>query len=305
MKTVDRWQEENIGEQLRLLIGFPFPSSKFSNEEGFPLVRIRDVVESNVETYYLGDILPMYLIKKGDVLIGMDGDFHLAKWKGQDALLNQRVLKLDVYDPDKLDIEFIYYWLQPYVKKINELTAATTVKHLSTKDLRKAKGEVPSSTVQRRIGKILNTVDQAIASTEALIEKYQHIKAGLMHDLFTRGIGADSKLRPTQEEAPELYQESAIGWIPKEWTCISASKICFPITKGTTPSTFEKSHTKESIPYLRVENLSFDGSLKIDASSLFVSKQIHNSELLRSKVYPNDILMNIVGSGSFRQRKYR
>lgn len=37
------------------------------------------------------------------------------------------------------------------------------------------------------------------------------------YDLFTRGIGADGKLRPPREEAPELYQETAIGWIPKEW----------------------------------------------------------------------------------------
>ena len=38
-----------------------------------------------------------------------------------------------------------------------------------------------------------------------------------MHDLFTRGIGPDGQLRPPREQAPELYQETPIGWIPKEW----------------------------------------------------------------------------------------
>ncbi|MGB5599730.1 MAG: restriction endonuclease subunit S, partial [Thiothrix litoralis] len=70
--------------------------------------------------------------------------------------------------------------------------------------------------LQKKIATILQTIDQTIESTQALIEKYQLIKAGLMHDLFTRGIGADGKLRPPREEAPELYQETAIGWIPKE-----------------------------------------------------------------------------------------
>jgi type I restriction enzyme S subunit len=60
-------------------------------------------------------------------------------------------------------------------------------------------------------------IDAAIEKTEALIEKYQHIKAGLMHDLFTRGVLPNGQLRPPREQAPELYQETAIGWIPKEW----------------------------------------------------------------------------------------
>ncbi|MDQ7074089.1 MAG: hypothetical protein Q9O24_02825 [Gammaproteobacteria bacterium] len=65
--------------------------------------------------------------------------------------------------------------------------------------------------------KFLQTIDQTIEKTEALIEKYQQIKAGLMHDLFTRGITADGKLRPPREQAPELYQETSTGWIPKDW----------------------------------------------------------------------------------------
>ena len=56
-----------------------------------------------------------------------------------------------------------------------------------------------------------------IEQTETLIAKYQQIKAGLMHDLFTRGVTPDGKLRPTRAEAPQLYQESPLGWIPKEW----------------------------------------------------------------------------------------
>ena len=72
---------------------------------------------------------------------------------------------------------------------------------------------------EKKIGATYRALREAIEKTEALIEKYQQIKAGLMHDLFTRGIGADGKLRPPREQAPELYQETPIGWIPKEWHC--------------------------------------------------------------------------------------
>jgi type I restriction enzyme S subunit len=75
----------------------------------------------------------------------------------------------------------------------------------------------PEPCQQERIGKILCTVDEAIEETEALIAKMQQIKAGLMRDLFTRGVTADGQLRRTREEAPQLYKESPLGWIPKEW----------------------------------------------------------------------------------------
>ena len=70
---------------------------------------------------------------------------------------------------------------------------------------------------QRRIAEILSTLDDAIEQTEALIAKHQQIKAGLMHDLFTRGVTPDGHLRPTREQAPNLYKESPLGWIPKGW----------------------------------------------------------------------------------------
>lgn len=73
---------------------------------------------------------------------------------------------------------------------------------------------------QAKIAKILTGIDTAIDKTEALIAKYQQIKTGLVHDLFTRGITPDGKLRPPREQAPKLYQETPIGWIPKEWLVV-------------------------------------------------------------------------------------
>jgi type I restriction enzyme S subunit len=205
-----------VGAHLKLTSGFPFASSQFSNE-GFPLIRIRDVLSSRTETYFQGSFPPGYIIKKGNILVGMDGDFHVVRWNGPDALLNQRVLKVDVHDESAVVLNYLFHWLGPYVQKINDITAATTVKHLSTKDLLKAKANFPGVEAQRKIATILSTIDAAIEQTEALIEKCQHIKAGLMHDLFTRGVLPTGQLRPPREQAPELYQETAIGWIPRDW----------------------------------------------------------------------------------------
>jgi len=104
-----------------------------------------------------------------------------------------------------------------YQAHIDISLAGSAINNLKNSDIESIPIIVPSKTKQRKIAQILQTIDQAIEKTEALIEKYQQIKAGLMHDLFTRGITTDGKLRPPREQAPELYQETPIGWIPKDW----------------------------------------------------------------------------------------
>lgn len=109
---------------------------------------------------------------------------------------------------------------------------------------------------QKKIAAILSGIDTAIEKTEALIAKYQQIKAGLMHDLFTRGVLPNGQLRPPREQAPELYQETAIGWIPREWQ-VSSCANAFAIDSGITLGPHRRPE-KRPHPYLRVANVHRD-----------------------------------------------
>lgn len=70
---------------------------------------------------------------------------------------------------------------------------------------------------QQRIAAILTSLDTAIEATEALIEKHQQIKAGLMHDLLMRGVSNDGRLRPMSSDAPHLYRMVGDQCIPVDW----------------------------------------------------------------------------------------
>lgn len=299
MSAENLWKYSDIGMGLKLTCGFPFASQYFSSDHGFPLIRIRDILQSKIETYYDGIIPPGYLIRKDDILIGMDGDFHVVKWKNEDALLNQRVLKVDVQNNTQLSLDFVYFWLQPYVKKINDLTAATTVKHLSTKDIFKAKGYLPSRKVQQKIATILTSIDTAIEKTEALIEKYQQIKSGLMHDLFTRGVLPNGQLRPTREQAPELYQETKIGWIPREWgDPILLEDLLADVSNNLRSGPFGSALLKselveDGIPFLGIDNIHverFESNFK-----RYVTKKKF-LELSKYSVRPRDVAITIMGT---------
>ena len=99
----------------------------------------------------------------------------------------------------------------------SKMAQGSSVIHISAEHLSRLVLRLPPFAQQQRIAEILSTVDDAIEHTKALIAKTQQIKAGLMHDLFTRGVTPDGQLRPPREEAPQLYKESPLGWIPKEW----------------------------------------------------------------------------------------
>jgi type I restriction enzyme S subunit len=113
---------------------------------------------------------------------------------------------------------FLFYQVCRLKSEFIRFGAGSTFPEINRKDT--ARVEIPhpvNPTVQKKISTILQTIDEAIEQTEALIEKFSLVKAGMMHDLFTRGLTPDGKLRPPREEAPDLYKETPIGWIPKEW----------------------------------------------------------------------------------------
>jgi type I restriction enzyme S subunit len=150
---------------------------------------------------------------------------------------------------------------------------------------------------QQKIASILTCIDTAIEKTEALIAKYQQIKAGLMHDLFTRGVTADGKLRPPREQAPELYQETPIGWIPKEWDVKSLNYALESVVDGPFGSNLKTEHyvVDPGVRVVRLQNVV--ESDYNDNDRAYISER-HASYLLRNKVVGGDVL--IAGLGEER-----
>lgn len=136
-------------------------------------------------------------------------------------------------DEEKADTNFLFYRMRQGVEDLKKLNQGTSINGIIRSDLVAYPLELPPLPTQRRIAEMLSTVDEAIEQTEALIAKYQQIKAGLMHDLFTRGVTADGRLRPTRAQAPHLYKDSPLGWIPKEWEVVPLSNVTHFITSGS------------------------------------------------------------------------
>ena len=121
-------------------------------------------------------------------------------------------------------------WRESEWQKLEQGSTFTAVGH---KEVESFSIEYPIlENEQRHIAEILTTCDEVIEKSEAVAEKYRAIKAGMLKDLFTRGIGKNGKLRPPPESSPQLYKDTVLGKVPREWEVKRLGSVCFPPQYG-------------------------------------------------------------------------
>ena len=174
--------EKTLPEVCIIQYGFPFDSSKFCSAEGVPLVRIRDVVRGYSETYTTEIAGENYIVNDGDLLIGMDGEFNIAYWKGGRAYLNQRVCRL--IPREDVDRDYIFYYMPQALKAIEDATPFVTVKHLSAKQLSKILIPLPDMSEQQRISAVLRSVDRVIAMRKKELDELNNLVKFRFIELF-------------------------------------------------------------------------------------------------------------------------
>ncbi|MFH0982201.1 MAG: restriction endonuclease subunit S [Planctomycetota bacterium] len=156
----------------------------------------------------------------GDILVGMDGDFNVAWWNGGNALLNQRVCCLRARE--SLHQRFLFYLLPFPLQVINDLTYSTTVKHLSSFDVRQIRFAIPPLDEQRGIAAFLDRetarIDALIAKKQRLIELLQEKRTALISHVVTKGLDPNAPMKPSGIEW--------LGLIPEHWLVKRMRYLC-------------------------------------------------------------------------------
>jgi restriction endonuclease S subunit len=151
-----------------------------------------------------------------DILMLWDGERSGLVGKGLPGVVSSTTMLIR---PQSTVIgSYLYYALSNQFEWIQNRRTGTGVPHVP-KDLGRIL-QLPfpvSQDEQCKISTILSTLDSAIERTEALIAKGRAVKTGLMNDLLTRGVLSDGSLRPSWDEAPHLYKETRLGWVPVGW----------------------------------------------------------------------------------------
>lgn len=131
------WKVSMLANEVDLQYGFPFSTELFTEQETtVPVVRIRDILNNTISTYTTEEVEEKYLLKKQDLLVGMDGNFHMNYWTDNKSYLNQRSVRLRASKNSNVSIVQVKYDIQPYIKAKEARAKGSTVGHLSDKDMK-------------------------------------------------------------------------------------------------------------------------------------------------------------------------
>ncbi len=172
-----------------------------------------------------------------------------------------------------------------YRKNLDLALAGSAISNLRNADLEAFGCEIPPHAERLEIAKILGALDTAIHETEAIIAKLKAVKQGLLHDLLTRGIDANGQLRPPQAEAPHLYKQSSLGWIPKDWEIESVAKACSDVVDcpHSTP------HFQDQ-GVLVARTMHIKGGLFLDGLASRVSEHQYRERIARLEPQAGDVI---------------
>ena len=212
------------------------------SDYGIPFLRVTDIQSNNIdfnEIKYISSDEHRELIKrckpeKRDILYSKNGTIGITKiidWDWDFSIFVS--LCLIKTEHEKIRTDYLFYLLNSNIikKQILMRSKQMTVTNLHLEEIKKFQIPLPPFPEQHRIAEILFTIDETIERTEVLIEKYRHIKAGLMSDLLTRGIDEEGRIR--SEETHE-FKDSPLGRVSQEWMVGTLSDIA-RIEMGQSP----------------------------------------------------------------------
>ena len=215
-----------------------------------------------------------------------------------DVAISQDITGVYV-DREQVDVRYLFYLMIRGTEELKKLNQGTSINGIIRRDLERYPVFAPTNVAEQRcIVEILGAVSRAIENTESLITKYQKIKTGLMHDLFTRGVDENGRLRPTREERPEIYKESPVGWIPRSWSSDLLESLLAnvpnPMRSGPFGSALLKSElVEDGIPLLGIDNV-FNERFEPTFRRFVPSSKF--AELSRYAVRPRDVVITIMGT---------
>lgn len=227
-----RWQLVPLSSVAYFQEGPGITNDKF-RDRGVPFLNIRCFENGEIirdRCQFVDEKLAFgaykhFLLNAGDLVFsssGTIGKIAVIKEADLPLMLNTSTIRFRAIDESRVTTQYIKIFLQSHFFDNQFTYHAQGSAQANVGPTHLALMQIPLPPPEEQLSVCSNqvAVGELIRSTESLISKYQSIKQGLMHDLFTRGIDENGKLRPRYEDAPQLYKKTELGWVPKEW------KIC-------------------------------------------------------------------------------
>ena len=189
------WNEERLGNLFTLQLGKMLNKKARETMPRFPYLGNRDVQWGRIRFSNLREMhfdekdREKYRLLPGDLLVCEGGEV------GRTAILDRQVdcyyqkaiHRLRVRDSTKVEPRFILHYMRFAAANgmLTDLTAQSSIAHLTREKLSLLKVYLPPLPEQRAISDSLSAMDDFMAKSEAVIRQAQVAKQGLMSVLLT------------------------------------------------------------------------------------------------------------------------
>lgn len=238
-------------------------------------------------------------IRKGDVLVCRLAD-PIGRACEVPEELDCSITSVDVtilkVNEREFDPRYVLHWLNSKrnLKNAADRAGGSTRSRISRSNLGRLPIPHPPLQQQRKIARILDTLDTKIRQTAALITKLERISQGLLTDLLTRGIDQTGQLRSTPRQDPRLYKDSPLGRIPKEWDSVRLGDLVTEAYRY--PSYYGIDYVASGVPEVRGELINKTGRLNTDLDEYRYISEGTASRFSRVRLKPGDIVMTVRGT---------
>ena len=237
-------------------------------------------------------------LREADVILTKDGTIGrvaLVRDMPGPATINSTMMLVRPRGP--VLSGFLYHYLtgNAFQKLVADKVSGSSVPHVFQRDMVELTMPLPSQKDQLHIAKILDTADDTIRQTERVIAKLKAVKAGLLHDLLTRGLDENGELRDP-EKRPEEFKDSPLGRIPGQWE-IGGIRQFLRLHDGIKPGPFGSNITKRMY---RSEGYRVYGQEQVIAGDLSMGDYYISPskyfEMNAFSLQEGDLLISLVGT---------
>jgi type I restriction enzyme S subunit len=178
------WEMVKLDNVCTMLSGNAWSASKFKDEGIIPIIRIQNLGNNENEKFiwWNDDYDKKFVVKKGDLLLSLSGSIKIDIWKGIDALLNQRIVKL--IPKNGIDPQWFYWQITNIILDIERMGKWALVNNVSITDLKDLEIPLPPLPIQKRIAEILDAADALKRKDQALLKKYDELAQAIFIDMF-------------------------------------------------------------------------------------------------------------------------
>ena len=251
-------------------------------------------------------------LNQNTILVSINGTLgNIAFYNKENIILGKSACYFNLFEKQFKDFMFFLLSSEYFKKYASENATGSTIKNVSLKTMRDFLVPLPTLNEQKKIVSAIKTIFNQITIIENdktdLQEIIKQTKSKIL-DLAIHGklVPQDPNDEPAEELLKRIatsdnrpykkFEEDEVPFIiPFNWKWERLAKISSIISKGTTPRGGKNAYCIEGINYLRVENISADGTINLEDIN-HISENEHLTFLKRSILQENDVIISIAGT---------